>query len=252
MGFAKARTNREKQEARLSREQLINDHLPYVKRIVHRIGAHLPSTVEMEDLINAGVIGLIEAVDRYDPSRDNKFMTYAAFRINGAVLSELRSRDFLSRSTRKKLRELENAYARLEQKLGREVEDEEVSRELGMDLDSFYRIKNMSGISFISYEEAGCSTTNEKENLVSYLVKGRSDDALTMARIKEIKAGVARAISQLGEKEKLVISLYYWDELTMKEIGKVLDITESRISQIHSEAILHLRTKLRRENLLES
>ena len=110
----------------------------------------------------------------------------------------------------------------------------------------------MSGISFISYEEAGCSTTTEKENLVSYLVKGRSDDALTMARIKEIKAGVARAISQLGEKEKLVISLYYWDELTMKEIGKVLDITESRISQIHSEAILHLRTKLRRENLLES
>ena len=106
------------------RDQLITEYLPYVKRIVHRIAVHLPSTIDIDDLMNVGVIGLIQAVDRYDPSRDNKFMTYAVFRIKGAVLSELRSRDFLSRSNRRKIRDLENACLKLEQKLGREVGDD--------------------------------------------------------------------------------------------------------------------------------
>ena len=114
------------------RDQLISEYLPYVKRIVHRIAVHLPSTIDIDDLMNVGVIGLIQAVDRYDPKRDNKFMTYAVFRIKGAVLSELRARDYLSRSSRKKARELERACAKLEQKLGREAGDEEVARELGV------------------------------------------------------------------------------------------------------------------------
>ena len=105
------------------RDELITEYLPYVKRIVHRIAVHLPSTIDIDDLMNVGVIGLIQAVDRYDPSRDNKFMTYAVFRIKGAVLSELRSRDFLSRSNRRKIRDLENACMKLEQKLGREVDE---------------------------------------------------------------------------------------------------------------------------------
>ena len=118
----------------VDRDQLINEYLPYVKRIVQRIAVHLPATVDIEDLMNVGVIGLIQAVDRYDPRRDNKFMTYAVFRIKGAVLSELRSRDFLSRSNRRKIRELENTYLKLEQKLGRQVEDQEVAAELGVQL----------------------------------------------------------------------------------------------------------------------
>src|SRR5210317_1177969 len=130
------------------RDQLITEYLPYVKRIVHRIAVHLPSTIDIDDLMNVGVIGLIQAVDRYDPSRDNKFMTYAVFRIKGAVLSELRSRDFLGRTTRKKIRNLEKAYLKLEQKLGREVEDEEVAAEMEMELDQFYQVKRMSNISF--------------------------------------------------------------------------------------------------------
>jgi RNA polymerase sigma factor FliA len=231
------------------RDQLITEYLPYVKRIVHRIAVHLPSTIDIDDLMNVGVIGLIQAVDRYDPGRDNKFMTYAVFRIKGAVLSELRSRDFLSRSNRRKIRDLETACSKLEQKLGRDVDDEEVAQELGIAVDQVYRTKQMSSISFISFEELGFSSRDEKEKLLSYLIDN-DENALTLTRLKELKDAVARSIEQLPEKEKLVISLYYLEELTMKETGKVLNITESRVSQIHSQAILRLRAKLKKEKLI--
>ncbi|MEE4606844.1 MAG: FliA/WhiG family RNA polymerase sigma factor [Desulfobacteraceae bacterium] len=231
------------------RDQLITEYLPYVKRIVHRIAVHLPSTIDIEDLMNVGVIGLIQAVDRYDPKRDNKFMTYAVFRIRGAVLSELRSRDYLSRANRRKIRELENIHLKLEQKLGREVDDFEIAEELGVDIDQVHRTKQLSSISFISFEELGFSSKDEKEKLINYLVDSE-EDALALTRLKELKNAVARAIEQLPEKERLVISLYYLDELTMKETGKVLNVTESRVSQIHSQAILRLRAKLKKEKLI--
>jgi RNA polymerase sigma factor for flagellar operon FliA len=232
------------------RDQLITDYLPYVKRIVQRIAAHLPASVDVEDLMNVGVIGLIQAVDRYDPRRDNKFMTYAIFRIKGAVLSELRSRDYLTRSSRRKLREMENAYQRLEQRLGREADDSEVAEELGINLEELYRIKQMAGISFVSLEELGIASRNEKEKLMNFLVQ-HEEDALSKTRFKELKSALARAIEQLPKKERLVISLYHLEELTMKETGKVLNITESRVSQIHSQAIVRLRNKLRKERFLE-
>jgi RNA polymerase sigma factor for flagellar operon FliA len=250
MALAQTRTKKIVPKDPAYRDQLITEYLPYVKRIVQRLAVHLPSTVDIDDLMNVGVIGLIQAVDRYDPRRDNKFMTYAIFRIKGAVLSELRARDFLSRSNRRKIRELESAYMRLEQKLGREADDQEIARELGVDLEQIYRTKQMSSISFISLEELGVSSRDEKEKLLSYLINN-DDDALNMTKLKELKEAMARAIKQLPEKERLVISLYYLEELTMKETGRVLGITESRVSQIHSQAILHLRTKLRKQKLLE-
>jgi RNA polymerase sigma factor for flagellar operon FliA len=222
-----------------------------VKRIVNRIAVHLPATIEIDDLINVGVIGLIQAIERYDPTRDNKFITYAVFRIKGAVLSELRSRDFLGRTTRRKIRDLEKAYLKLEQKLGREVTDEEVAREMNMDLDQFYKVKRMSSISFVSFEEIGYSTRNESAAVSSAMTSGHAEDALSLTTMKEIKSTIAKHIDLLPEKEKLVVSLYYSDELTMKEIGQVLNITESRVSQIHAQAIIHLRSKLRRDGLLE-
>jgi RNA polymerase sigma factor for flagellar operon FliA len=250
MALAQTRTKKIIPKDPAYRDQLITEYLPYVKRIVQRLAVHLPSTVDIDDLMNVGVIGLIQAVDRYDPRRDNKFMTYAIFRIKGAVLSELRARDFLSRSNRRKIRELESVYLRLEQKLGREADDREIAKELGVDLEQVYRTKQMSSISFISLEELGISSRDEKEKLLSYLVNN-DDDALAMTKLKELKEAMAEAIRQLPEKERLVISLYYLDELTMKETGKVLGITESRVSQIHSQAILHLRAKLRKQKLLE-
>lgn len=236
--------------AQLSRDDLITQHLPHVKRIVQRIAVHLPKSVDLDDLINAGVIGLIEAAQRYDSSRDNTFITYAAFRIKGAVLSELRSRDFLSKANRRKARELERAHFRLEQKAGREVQDQEVAEELGLDLNEYHRIKRLSSINFISFEEMGYTSRKEQESLIRYLVDGETTDALTLLQLNQTEETVAQAIGDLPEKEALVLSLYYWEELTMKEIGKVLGITESRVSQIHSQAVGRLRRKLAGERVM--
>ena len=234
-----------------TRDRLIIEHIPYVKHIVHRIAIHLPSSVEIEDLINVGIIGLIEAADRYDPARDNKFATYAAFRIRGAVLSELRSRDFLSRGNRRRAREVETAYLKLEQRLGTEVGDDEVANELGVSVGELNQLKKLSRMSFISLEEIGFLSKNEKKKLMSCLIDSDDEDPLGVAGLKEIRRAMAQAIEKLSEKERLVVSLYYWEELTMKEIGAVLEITESRVSQIHSQAIGRLRKKLIKENLLQ-
>jgi RNA polymerase sigma factor for flagellar operon FliA len=250
MQLAAARPRPPAKKRPATSEKLIHEYLPYVKRIVQRIANHLPASVDVEDLMNVGVMGLIQAVDRFDPKRDNKFMTYAIFRIKGAVLSELRSRDFLSRSSRRKLRELEHTCQRMEQRLGRDVEDDEVAEELGIDLDDLHRTKQMSSISFISFEELGLSSRDEKEKMMNFLIHNE-EDALAQTRLRELKTALARAIEQLPEKERLVMSLYYLEELNMKEAGEVLHITESRVSQIHSQAIMRLRKKLRKEQLLD-
>ena len=250
MQLAAVRTRPPAKKRPASSEKLIHDYLPYVKRIVQRIANHLPASVDVEDLMNVGVMGLIQAVDRFDPKRDNKFMTYAIFRIKGAVLSELRSRDFLSRSSRRKLRELEQTCQKMEQRLGRDVEDVEVAEELGIDIDDLHRTRQMSSISFISFEELGLSSRDEKEKLMNFLVHNE-EDALSQTRLRELRSALARAIEQLPEKERMVMSLYYFDELNMKEAGEVMNITESRVSQIHSQAIMRLRKKMRKEQLLD-
>jgi RNA polymerase sigma factor for flagellar operon FliA len=251
MNLVQSREESFSKDNHLLRNQIINEYLPYVKRIVNRIAVHLPATIEVDDLINVGIIGLIQAIERFDPNRDNKFITYAVFRIKGAVLSELRSRDFLGRTTRRKIRDLEKAYLKLEQKLGRDVADEEVAKEMNMNLEQFYKIKRMSSISFVSFEEIGYSSRSDATAISSYMGTGDASDALSLTTMKEIKNTIAKNIDLLPEKEKLVVSLYYSDELTMKEIGKVLNITESRVSQIHAQAIIRLRSKLRRDGLLE-
>ena len=233
-----------------NRRQLILDYLPYVKRVVNRIVVHLPSGVEREDLYNVGVIGLIQAIDRFDPSRDNKFTTYAVFRIRGAVLSELRSRDFLSRLSRRKIRELDRACAKLEQRLGRPADAAELAAEMNITLDELHHIKQMSSISFISFDELEGSTAMEKKKLFNGFLR-EDEDVLSKAGLMEVQSSVAEAIEELPEKEKLVLSLYYDDELTMKETGGVLGITESRVSQLHSQAIARIRAKLRKKKLLK-
>ena len=251
MKLAEMRTPVSDEHQLPSREELILKYLPYVKRIVNRIAIHLPPNVDTEDLMNVGVIGLIQAIDRYDDSRDNKFTTYAAFRIRGAVLSELRSRDYLSRSNRKKIRELERTVLKLEQRFDREVDDEEVAADMNIDLDELYRIKQMSSISFISFEELGYSSARDKQKLARGLMDN-DEDILARAGMKELQNAMAEAIDELPEKEKLVLSLYYSDELTMKETGEVIGVTESRVSQLHSQAIIRLRSKLRKKKLIDN
>ena len=251
MQVAKDQKNNFNKSDSLSREQTIMQYLPHVKRIVQRLAAHLPQSVEIDDLLNVGVIGLIQAIERYDPARDNKFMTYASFRIRGAVLSELRSRDYISRTNRRNVRELEKTYLKLQQEKGGEVEDHEVVKEMGVTFEQFYKIKQMSNVAFISLEEMGYSSDKKRDSLSEMFINNKDEDALNMTGIKEVKLTIAKTIEELPEKEKLVISLYYMDELTMKETGKVLGITESRVSQLHSKAITRLRTKLKRKKLVE-
>ena len=251
MQLAEEQKNNFNKNDSLSREQIIMQYLPHVKRIVQRIAVYLPKNVEIDDLLNVGVIGLIQAIERYDPAMDNKFMTYAAFRIRGAVLSELRSRDYISRTNRRKVRELEKTYLKLEQKKGGDVEDHEVVKEMGVSFEQFHKIKQMSNISIISLEEMGYSSDKKRNSLSKMFINNGDEDALNQTGIKEVKVAIAKTIEELPEKEKLVISLYYMDELTMKETGKVLGITESRVSQLHSKAITRLRAKLRRIKLVE-
>ena len=250
MGLAKREIEQGYKANYALRDELITEYLPYVKSIAHRMAVHLPPSVEADDLISAGIIGLMNAVKRYDSTRENNFITYALFRIRGAILSELRSRDFLSRSNRSKIRELEKAYRDLNLKLGREAKDDEVAKELRISLDEFYEVRKMSTMSFVSFEEIGSFSNEEKDGLMHLLVDGNSDDPLDLTGLKEMRNAIAGAIEHLKEKERMVVSLYYWDELTMKEIGKVLDITESRVSQIHSLALIHLRAKLRKKDLI--
>ncbi len=240
------------EEKRSFRDKFIVQYIPYVKRIVNRMSVHLPSNaVEIDDLTNAGIIGLIQAVDKFDPTMGNKFLTYAVFRIKGAVLSELRSKDFLSRSNRKKIRELENTYMQLEQKLGREVDDSELAKAMGIALDELYDIKKISCISFLSFDEIGYRVKKDKTRLLESLTNRNNNDAFTMTRLKEIGAELSLAIEDLPEKQQYVLSLYYIDGLTMKELGKVLNLTESRVSQLHSNAISYLRQVLRKKRLLD-
>jgi RNA polymerase sigma factor for flagellar operon FliA len=236
----------------LDREELVRRHLPEVKRIVNRYAVHLPSHVDPEDLVSAGVIGLIQAADRYDTSRDNHFMTYASFRIKGAILSELRSRDYLGRSMRKRRREIEQAYAKLEQLNEGEVRDEDVANELGMDLEDFYQARAQASISLVSFEDLGYVSKDEQRDVANYLLVADQDDALKITGLKQLRDAIEKGIETLNEKEKLVVSMYYNEELTMKEIGKVLEITESRVSQIHSKAIAKLRRFLIRNNYIDS
>ncbi|MFW5870217.1 MAG: FliA/WhiG family RNA polymerase sigma factor [Candidatus Sumerlaeota bacterium] len=238
--------NPAKQMSLSERNAMVEEYLPLVKYVASRIAGRLPSQVERGDLENAGVIGLIDAIDKFDSSRKIKFKTYAEFRIKGAILDELRALDWVPRSTRQKATRLEKAFAELEQELGRAASDHEVVEHLGIDFDTYHSmLSEAKGISLISLDEVqGDDDEDSDRNLLEFLADPEAVDPAEELNLHQIYEIVAQAIDQLPEKERLVISLYYYDELTMKEIGEVLDITESRVSQIHTKAVMRLRGRL--------
>ncbi len=228
------------------RDEMIEELAPLIKFIAHRLSLRLPSHVEMDDLISAGVIGLIDAIEKFDPTRNILFKTYAEFRIKGAMLDDLRAQDWVPRSIRQKAAVLERAYAEIEQREGRPATDEEVAGALDMAMEVFYDLlNNARGLSLISIDGAEDEMTLNKRVLES-LTSPAEDNPFHQFRRKELKEVLARVIDQLPTKEKMVVSLYYYNELTMKEIGKVLNITESRVSQIHTQVMLRLRGKLKK------
>src|SRR5437762_4145983 len=225
------------------RDALIQETLPLIKHIAHRVAIRLPSNVEIRDLINAGVLGLMDAVDKFEPERNVKFKTYAEVRIRGAILDSLRNLDWAPRSLRKKSKDLERTYAELSQKLGRPATDEEVSEALGEDIEDYHAlVDQLHGLTLGSFENL--SDSEDSENYVNYYPDDGTNDPYVKFESHELTSLLAAAIEDLPEKERLVLSLYYYEEFTMKEIGTLLGVNESRVSQLHTKATLKLRGKL--------
>jgi len=228
-------------------DQIVEEYSPMIKYVANRIAMRLPPHIEVDDLISVGAIGLMDAIEKYDPNRGAKFKTYAEFRVRGSILDELRSLDWVPRSVRQKASSLDAVSNKLQSKLGRPPEDEEIAEEMGITLEELFdTINETRNMPLLSLEDLGItSPAGDKQSLLDTL-EGKGDvDPQTQMRLNELKSLIATAIDALPEKERLMVSLYYYEELTMKEIGEVLGITESRISQIHSKAVYRLRTKLK-------
>jgi len=228
------------------KEELILKYAPLIKYIANRIAARLPLHIDIHDLINSGVLGLMDAIEKFDPDKGVKFETYAEYRIKGAILDSLRAMDWVPRSVRKVATLLENTYAELEKKFGRPATDEEVAEAMDVGVEKFHKIINrVSHVSMISLERDP-KNSNTKHSLLDRLMD--EDNATPCDKLdnEELRDVLANSIERLPEKERVVISLYYYNELTMKEIGKSLNLTESRVSQIHTKAVLRLRGKLRK------
>jgi len=228
-------------------EQVILEYSPMIKYVANRIALRLPSHIEVDDLISVGVMGLIDAIEKYDPTRGAKFKTYAEFRVRGSILDELRALDWVPRSIRQKAANVDAVSHKLQARFGRPPEDEEVAAEMGVTLEQFFTTLNETkSMPLISLEDLGIAKESGERRSLLECLAGKSDvDPQTQLRLTELKSIIAKAIDSLPEKERLMISLYYYEELTMREIGEVLGITESRVSQIHSKAVFRLRTKLR-------
>ena len=228
---------------RENREQIIKDYVPLVKFVAHRISSRLPSHVELDDLIHSGILGLMDAIEKFEPARNIKFKTYAELRIKGAILDGLRDLDWVPRSLRRKKKDIENAYHLLEQQMGRAATDEEVAVHLGIPLDELHKnLDELKGVTLGTFVEVG--EDGEGESIISFVPDPDAEDPHHTFQAAELKEILQVAMDVLPKKEKFVVQLYYFDELTMKEIGTLLNITESRVSQVPTKAMLRLRGKL--------
>jgi RNA polymerase sigma factor FliA len=228
------------------RDRLILTYAPLVKFVAGRVGASLPSHVDEQDLVSYGLLGLIGAIERFDPDREIKFETFAMARIRGAIIDELRSLDWVPRSVRTRARQIERAIAVLERELMRAPTDDEIAQKLGIDREELEdSLREISRTSVAALDELWSPTgTGEQIALIDTIQDGSGPDPESTLEETEIKEALAEAISSLPEREKLVVTLYYYEELTLREIGEVLGVTESRVSQLHTKAILRLKAHL--------
>ncbi|MHB8682572.1 MAG: RNA polymerase sigma factor WhiG [Acidimicrobiales bacterium] len=228
------------------RDQLIVLYSPLVKYVAARVAVGLPQHVDGSDLVSYGIIGLIDAIDRYDPVRKVKFETYAIPRIKGAIIDELRAIDWVPRSVRSKARAVEQAYSQLEASLGRTPSDAEVATELGIsgkELQEILRQISFVGVAALDEVFAVGGERGDRATLGD-TIPDATDGPGAMFEDKESKEILGQAIKQLGERERTVLSLYYYEGLTLAEIGEILGVTESRVCQIHTKAVLQLRARL--------
>ena len=228
-----------------ARDEMVKKHLTLVSFIANRLAVGLPDWIDNRDLMSAGVIGLIDAVNNFDPSKGIKFETYAKTRIRGSIIDELRSLDWIPRSTRAKSKEIERTISDLVKKLDRFPTDKEIADELGWDIDKYHKtLGQVSLTTLLSLDEMiGTTSSGSPVKRIDTLA-AESSSQLESLTHKELLETVVQILEELSEQERLVIALYYYEELTLKEIGMVLEVTESRVSQVHTSSILKLRAKL--------
>jgi RNA polymerase sigma factor for flagellar operon FliA len=228
------------------REAFIKQYAPLVKYVAGKVAVGMPHNVEFDDLVGFGVFGLLDAIDKFDPDKNVKFKTYAVTRIRGAIFDELRSIDWVPRSVRQKTREVEDAIGALEAQLGRTATDQEIASAMGMDEAEYLKtIMKISVTSILSLDDMWFSgDENDKVSIGDNIESPSSMNPDVVVEKDEIRRVIVEAINDLPEKEKKILVLYYYEDLTLKEIGQVLEVTESRVSQLHTKAILRLRSKL--------
>jgi RNA polymerase sigma factor FliA len=233
------------------RERLVIAYSPLVKYVAGRTAAGLPPHVEEADLISYGMVGLISAIERFDLSREIKFETYAITRIKGAIIDELRSMDWVPRSVRSRAREVERAHAKLENSLQRAPTDEEIAAELEITVDELNQsLLAISHSSLVALDElwSVSDSSGDQVSLMDTIEDSAAPDPAKALDVGDLKDRIAESIAKLPEREKLVIALYYYENLTLREIGEVLGVTESRVSQLHTKAVLRLRSRMQEES----
>ena len=239
------------QEYRRTRDEKLRDRLiltyaPLVKYVAGRLGSGLPAHVDESDLVSYGLLGLISAIERYDPERDIKFETYAMARIKGAIIDELRALDWVPRSVRSRAREIERAIAELESRLGRAPTDDEIATKIGISTEELEEsLTDISRSSIAALDELWSgSGEGDQVSLLDTIEDTTGPRPAEALDETELREALADAIARLPEREKLVVTLYYYEELTLREIGEVLGVTESRVSQLHTKAVLRLKARL--------
>ena len=233
-------------KGQLDRDALIRQHVPLVRRIALHMIAKLPPNVELDDLIHVGMIGLAEALSRFESEQGVQFDTFASQRIRGAMLDELREGDWMSRSSRKSQKDIEHALNRLEQRLGRSPQESEIAAELGMALDDYQSLLGkVRGTQLVYLEDIGGGDADGSDDYLDRHVADAGADPFALLRDQRLRLALVDAIKNLPEREQYVMGMYYEHDMNLKEIAAVLGVTESRVCQLHSQAIARLRTKMR-------
>ncbi|MDZ7675978.1 MAG: RNA polymerase sigma factor WhiG [Acidimicrobiales bacterium] len=228
-----------------ARDQLIVHYSPLVKYVAGRVGMGLPQSVEQADLVSYGLFGLIDAIDKFEPERGFKFETYAISRIKGNILDELRSIDWVPRSVRAKARQIEGAYAKLESRLHRAPTEDEVADELDMTLEQLHTaLSKISFVGVVALDEFVGSSERDSSTTLGDTIATDEEGPGDVFEIQEMRGVLAEAVERLPEREKVVLTLYYYEGLTLAQIGEVIGVTESRVCQIHTKAILQLRSRM--------
>ncbi|MCX7856687.1 MAG: FliA/WhiG family RNA polymerase sigma factor [Deltaproteobacteria bacterium] len=228
------------------KERIIEEFVPIIKALALKVAKGINDETLIDDLVSAGVLGLLEAMEKYEPEKGIKLKTYAYLRIRGSMIDELRSRDYFPRSARAKAKKIEKVIRELEGKLGRLPEEDEVASYLEMDRDEYLdMLKDFANLSVVSLDELTDLTGEDREKVIQYILD-EGDNPESMAEIRELERIIAEEFEKLTEKQRLVLSLYYKDDLNMKEIAQVIGVTEARVCQIHTQAILNLRASLKK------